>query len=557
MSKIAYVKQSDVFFDQLTVRDQLTYTALLRLPPSIPKEEKIQEVDRVISLLRLNKVADSSIRLCSGGEKKRVNICTELLTDPLVLLLDEPTSGLDSTSAVALIKLLQKLCRSENKTVITSIHQPSSAVFRSFDKLLMLAEGHVVYFGTPVASLTYLSDLNFKTLDGYNAADHWMDLLVRDNLIAGESGDDGKSDDNLLDGTERSEASTDSINGGLRRPQKRKSSVVDHNTPRGILIDSWDNDAVAEALDAETRDVVDGEGVGDAFVLDVMKKYNNTWWTQYVILTHRSLKNTRSKIFTPLNLIKSAVIGIIAGLLYFQLEHTEKSVRDMSSFFFFTMTYWVFDSMYTALYAFPAERTVILKERASASYRLSAYFMAKTTSEAPTRLVLPLIYNVIAFWMTGVNNKFSVFLGQTGCILLSVLSGEAIGLLIGASMYDLPKALALISVLALLLMLLGGFFVDNVPAFVSWARYLSAFKYAFDASQELVFDENIPCDGSGVLEEICGGSDEGFASPEQLKEFLQVEGTIGFNVGMLFVISTIPRYLAYLALRSKKSGDRE
>ena len=84
-----------------------------------------------------------------------MNIATELLTDPEVLLLDEPTSGLDSTSAVALIKLLQKLCRSEKKTVITSIHQPSSAVFRSFDKLLMLAEGNVVFFGTPVSSLSY------------------------------------------------------------------------------------------------------------------------------------------------------------------------------------------------------------------------------------------------------------------------------------------------------------------------------------------------------------------------------------------------------------------
>jgi ABC-type branched-subunit amino acid transport system ATPase component len=97
MSKVAYVKQADIFFGHLTVRDQLTYTALLRMSSSIPTADKHTEVERVIRLLRLTKVGDSQIRNLSGGERKRVNIGTELLTDPTVLLLDEPTSGLVRT----------------------------------------------------------------------------------------------------------------------------------------------------------------------------------------------------------------------------------------------------------------------------------------------------------------------------------------------------------------------------------------------------------------------------------------------------------------------------
>lgn len=166
MSKIAYVKQNDIFFGHLTVRDQLTYTALLRLPADLPKAQKHEEVDRIIKLLRLSKVADSPIMLLSGGEKKRVNIGTELLTDPAIIMLDEPTSGLDSTSAVSLIRLLHNLADHHNKTVITSIHQPSSAVFRSFDRLLMLADGNVVYFGTPVDSLSYLRQHDLACPDG-------------------------------------------------------------------------------------------------------------------------------------------------------------------------------------------------------------------------------------------------------------------------------------------------------------------------------------------------------------------------------------------------------
>ncbi len=93
---IAYVKQADIFFEHLTVADQLSYTAMLRLPESMTKAEKNQQVTAILHALRLTKVQHSPIMLCSGGEKKRVNIGTELVTNPSILLLDEPTSGLVS-----------------------------------------------------------------------------------------------------------------------------------------------------------------------------------------------------------------------------------------------------------------------------------------------------------------------------------------------------------------------------------------------------------------------------------------------------------------------------
>lgn len=96
MTAVGYVKQSDVFFGHLTVRDQLTYTALLRLKADA-SDSKHAEVDRVLSLLRLQKVADSPINMLSGGERKRVNIGTELLTDPAVLLLDVRAFRFDSS----------------------------------------------------------------------------------------------------------------------------------------------------------------------------------------------------------------------------------------------------------------------------------------------------------------------------------------------------------------------------------------------------------------------------------------------------------------------------
>lgn len=212
--------------------------------------------------------------------------------------------------------------------------------------------------------------------------------------------------------------------------------------------------------------------------------------------------------------------------------------------------------MFMALMSFPLERGVILKERSSASYHLGAYFMAKSTSEMPTRLILPLIYMVIAFWMAGISDRVDVFAFTTLVSLLSVVAGEAIGLMVGASIYDMEKAMTTMTVISLALMLLGGFFVENVPSWLEWGKFLSPFKYSFDASRLLIFDEDIPCDGSGALEILCGGSNEGLVSADDVTEFLGVQGTVGFNLGMLLLLGLVPRYLAYLALRAKKEEER-
>ncbi|GFH48314.1 P-loop containing nucleoside triphosphate hydrolase protein [Chaetoceros tenuissimus] len=503
--RTAYIKQQDIFFDHLTVRDQLTYTAFLRLGDNYTKEEKKNEVDKVIELLRLQKCADTPIRLVSGGEKKRVNIGTELLTNPDLIILDEPTSGLDSTSAVALVELLVSLAHDHGKTIITSIHQPSSAVFHKFDNVLFLADGCVVFHGTPTESLSYCEKLGLKCPDGYNAADHWMDLLVEDSTISSEANVAQDEDEYLsstshfpitLDVIHDAEGSIKSYENDIEQPQnpnlleskiitdgdrkrqsllrnsglyksvksvvRKMSSITTANkvsielltklnreaylgkeTSKAILINNWDVDAFAQQME-ECRDLItnsthsrnsNGHLEGD----DFPKKFNTSWTTQFKVLLHRSLKNSRSAILTPINIIKSVALGLLTGLLWYQIDLTESTIPDRGSFLFFAITYWIFDGTFSAIFTFPMERTIIFKERASGSYRLSAYFLSKTLSEMPTRLLLPSMFWTLAFWMSGLNPTFQVFLGTLGCTLMAVLAGESYGLLCGALVLDLRK----------------------------------------------------------------------------------------------------------------------
>ncbi|GMH51129.1 hypothetical protein TL16_g00945 [Triparma laevis f. inornata] len=356
---VAYVTQSDIFFEHLTVRDQLLYTALLRLPEKMEFKEKVAEVDRVIDQLKLNKCQNTPIMLISGGEKKRTNIGTELLTDPQIILLDEPTSGLDSTSAVALMRTLRALAE-QGKTILTSIHQPSSSVFQGFDKLCLLADGNIVYFGSPSDSLGYFNTQGYPCPAGYNAADHVMDLLVVDSGV-----EEGDTKQKLIAAWDDEKSNTEAV-AIVEKMNNRSGSVS----------------GVQEAAGASAPN----------------SKWASSYLTQLKVLTHRAMRNSRSAIFTWLNFVKSAGLGLISGLIWFQLGEGESFVEDRAGFIFFAMTFWVFDSMFTAMMTFPPERAIIFKERSSGSYRLSAYFLSKTVAEAPLRLTLPFTYLVISYW---------------------------------------------------------------------------------------------------------------------------------------------------------------
>ena len=133
------------------MRQNLRFSAALRLPSSVPQGEKEARVNHLINELGLSKVADSKvgsplIRGISGGERKRTHIGMELIMDPSVLFLDEPTSGLDASTANSVLLLLKNMA-SNGRTIIMTIHQPRYSIYRLFDNLTLLVRGKMVYHG--------------------------------------------------------------------------------------------------------------------------------------------------------------------------------------------------------------------------------------------------------------------------------------------------------------------------------------------------------------------------------------------------------------------------
>jgi ABC-type multidrug transport system permease subunit/ABC-type multidrug transport system ATPase subunit len=181
-----YCEQLDVHEPFATVREALEFSALLRQPRQVPREEKLKYVDTIIDLLELHDLADTLIGRPGAGltveGRKRVTIGVELVAKPSILIfLDEPTSGLDGQSAYNTVRFLRKLA-DVGQAVLVTIHQPSAQLFAQFDTLLLLAKGgKTVYFGDigdgAATVRGYFARYGAPCPDATNPAEHMIDVV--------------------------------------------------------------------------------------------------------------------------------------------------------------------------------------------------------------------------------------------------------------------------------------------------------------------------------------------------------------------------------------------
>ena len=179
---VAFVPQEDIMMRDLTVRENIAFSALTRLPASMPTAKKLAFADSIVALLGLThirdvRIGDEAERGISGGQRKRVNVGIHLAADPSVLLLDEPTSGLDAQSALLVCNALQASA-ALNITVVLVLHQPRYEIFAQFDDIVLLgAGGRTVYAGPVPGALPYMARrFGAEPAPRTNPADFLLDM---------------------------------------------------------------------------------------------------------------------------------------------------------------------------------------------------------------------------------------------------------------------------------------------------------------------------------------------------------------------------------------------
>ena len=173
---IGYVPQDDIVHQQLTARSALTYAARLRLPDNTEPEFIKQRIDDALELVEMAEHADTPIHQLSGGQRKRVSIAVELLSDPKLFFLDEPTSGLDPGLEKKMMETLRQRADDEDGRIIILVTHATGNIHQC-THVGFMADGHLVYFGPPDEASEFFREQDFAdiyTRLSASSAESWV-----------------------------------------------------------------------------------------------------------------------------------------------------------------------------------------------------------------------------------------------------------------------------------------------------------------------------------------------------------------------------------------------
>lgn len=368
----SYAEQLDLHESTQTVREALRFSAVLRQPYETPEEEKFAYVEEVLSLLELEDLADAIIGDPETGlsveERKRVTIGVELAAKPqLLLFLDEPTSGLDSQSAFNIVRFLRKLAAA-GQAILCTIHQPNSALFENFDRLLLLQRGgECVYFGDIGKDAHVLIDYFHRNSaecpPNANPAE-WM----LDAIGAGQSPRIGDRDW-----------------GDIWRTSPELSKVKE------------DIIAMKSRRLEETKD--------EGGLRETEKEYATPLWHQIKVVSKRTnLAFWRSPNYGFTRLFSHVALALITGLTFLQLDDSRSSLQ-YRCFVAFQVTIIPVLILAQVEPKYDLSRLIFYRESAAKAYKQFPFALSMVIAEMPYSVLCAVAFFLPIYYVPGFSSE--------------------------------------------------------------------------------------------------------------------------------------------------------
>ncbi|KAM2508109.1 hypothetical protein FF1_030285 [Malus domestica] len=408
----AYVTQENTLLGTLTVKETITYSSHLRLPTTLTKEEVNGIVEGTITEMGLQDCADRLIgnwhlRGISGGEKKRLSIALEILTKPKLLFLDEPTSGLDSASAFFVVHTLRYIAL-EGRTVVSSIHQPSSEVFALFDDLVLLSGGQTVYSGQANMALEFFARAGVPCPSRRNPSDHFLRCINSD-----------------FDRVTMNESHR------IRDVPKSSEPLLNLATAeiKAMLVEKYKSSEYASRTRARIRQISSMEGL----TVEKWSGSQATWWKQLTILTQRSFLNMlRDLGYYWVRIIIYVLLSVCVGTIFFNLGTNLNSILARGACAGFISGFMTFLSI-GGFPSFLEEMKVFHKERLNGHYGVAVFILSNFLSSFPFLAVMSISTASITYYMVEFHSQFPRFVFM--CLdLISAIAAVESSMMIIASL---------------------------------------------------------------------------------------------------------------------------
>ncbi|EYU46235.1 hypothetical protein ABFS82_04G061500 [Erythranthe guttata] len=457
---VAYVTQEDIFLGTLTVRETIKYSAFLRLPSSTSKHEINETVESTITEMGLEECADHLIgnwhlRGISGGEKKRLSIALEIITQPRLLFLDEPTSGLDSASAFFVVQALKNVARS-GRTIISSIHQPSSEVFSLFDDLLLLSNGETIYFGEVESALEFFAEAGFPCPRKRNPSDHFLRCVNSDF-------DDVN---NTLMGSQRMRDTNDASD--------RKIINLTTAEIRARLLMKYRNSKLAARVKARIKEF----STTDVPVFEKTRGSQATWFKQLSTLTKRSFTNmSRDFGYYWLRIIVFITVSICVGSVFHNVGSNYHAILARGACGGFISGFMTFMTI-GGFPSFIEEMKVFYKERLNGHYGVGVFILSNFLSSFPFLIAISLSSASITYFMVKFHPGIFHFVYAALDLLLSIAVIESCMMVVAAVVPNFMMGVILGAGLIGIMMATAGFFrlLPELPK-IFWTYPVSYINY--------------------------------------------------------------------------------
>jgi ABC-type multidrug transport system ATPase subunit/pSer/pThr/pTyr-binding forkhead associated (FHA) protein len=483
---IGYVPQDDIVHPELTVFEAVRYSARFRLPPDYSDDEITRRVDTTLAQLGLEQVAHLQIgkperKILSGGQRKRVNIAMELVTDPVIMFLDEPTSGLAADDTQALVQLLADLAKQTGKTIITTIHQPSKEEFEKFNQTLVLGPGGLtIFFGPP--------------RDGYRFFGSFRERLGKSNDV-----DNPRDMFDMLNQRERP----------IFEAMRAQNPSTPRFMARAAAAREWNAEYFSPQNPTFQKMFAGRRAVGTGSPQQGMTQTRPQTSGQFGLLFSRYWKvKARDVGGTMIMLLQAPIIGVLlAGVFGGQkdgipfwclgaLQELSKkaggtgdgisdtlrnmqATPDHSAAIFFCVVSAVWFGTSNAAREVVSERAIYMRER-MVNLKLFNYIFSKFVLLSMFCIVQCTILLAIVFFALGFNGGLPAFGISLMTLIVTAMNSVAVGLLLSTLVNSAEAAMALTPIALIPQVVLGGLLVPmTTNPMLKWPMYLMPARWGF------------------------------------------------------------------------------
>ncbi|KAJ8775242.1 hypothetical protein K2173_020246 [Erythroxylum novogranatense] len=512
----AYVTQDDTLLATLTVREAVYYSAQLQLPESMSKSEKKERTEMTIREMGLQDAMDTRVggwgaKGLSGGQKRRLSICIEILTRPMLLFLDEPTSGLDSAASYYVMNRIARIGHEDGlrRTVIASIHQPSSDVFPLFDTLCLLSSGKTVYFGPASAANEFFASNGFPCPTLQNPSDHFLKTINKD------------FERDLEEGV---------------------SNAISTEEVIHTLTNSFKSSENYQRVQAEVAEIRKLRYA--SFILNECggleeDKSHAGLITQCIVLTQRSFVNMhRDPGYYWLRLAVYITVALALATVFYDNGFHSYTLQGRASLLMFVSSFLTF----MAIGGFPSfleDMKVFQRERLSGHYGATAYAIGNTFSSVPYLVLISIIPGALAYFLPGLQKGWEHFLYFVMVLFACMMLVESLMMVVATIVPNFLMGIITGAGIQGLMILSGGFFrlPNDLPNPI-WKYpmfYIAFHKYAYQGLYKNEFlGQTFPTQPQGTSTVITG--------EEILRKQWQVEMGYSKWVDLAILIGMIVLY---------------